>query len=271
MKHSTLLAVSASLLLPVLASQLALGVDSSKGGGVVDEGKAKVCYPAIKSGDAAPCVEISNIELACRPNGTESIDYEAHAECMCNGSYFPNWRACQSCLLIHGLRSERDNVYWDRVLSVASNALCTGMATAEFWSIFASAQSNTKDAPFATSGDTKSSDRFPGQTDVGLYYTASGTQGPGAVTGAAASATNQHHTSAATDSAARPPGAASGISLGGVPTGGNATTAFISMPSTGSMATAASASRTSTGAAPTDGTGSGLAMAVAGAALMMAF
>ncbi|POR39034.1 Uncharacterized protein TPAR_00769 [Tolypocladium paradoxum] len=129
------------------------------------------------------------------------------------------------------------------------------------------------DAPFATSGDTKSSDRFPGQTDVGLYYTVSGTQGPGAITGAAASATKQQQTTPATASAVSSPGAASGILAGSVSAGGyggNAT-APTSMSSTGAMARPASITHASTGAAPTDGTGSGLAMAVAGAALMMAF
>lgn len=239
----------------------------------MDEAKAKVCYPDIKSGAAAPCVEIANIESACQPNGTQPIDYEAHAQCMCNGSYFVDWRACQSCLLVHGLRSERDTAYWDRVLSVASSALCTGTPTAEFRSIFASAQGNTKDAPFATSGDTKSSDRFPGQTDVSLYYTASGTHGPGAITGAAASATKQQQTSVATGSAARSSGAASGVSTGGVSTGasGRNATAVTSKPSSGALTTPASATRTSTAAAPTDGAGSGLAMAIAGAALMVAF
>ncbi|PNY26242.1 Uncharacterized protein TCAP_03825 [Tolypocladium capitatum] len=255
MKRSTLLAVSASLLLPVSASRLELG------GG---EDKAKVCYPAIKSGVAAPCVEIINIESACHSNGTDSADYEAHAQCMCNGSFFSDWRGCQRCLLVHGLRSERDNVYWDRVLSVASNALCTGMPTAEFWSVFASAASNTVDAPFVTIGDTKSFDGFPGQTDVSIYYTASGTQGPGAVTGAVASTVKQQQTSGAVNS----PG---GVSTGGNGGNGGNTTAITSTPSIGATMMPASTSRTLKGAAPTDGTGSGLAMAVAGAALIMAF
>ncbi|POR39035.1 Uncharacterized protein TPAR_00768 [Tolypocladium paradoxum] len=111
MKHSALLAVSASLLLPVSASRLALRADGGNGGDASDERKEKVCYPAIEGGITAPCVEIVNIESACEPNGTESINYAAHAQCMCNGSFFVDWRACQSCLLVHGLRSERDNAY----------------------------------------------------------------------------------------------------------------------------------------------------------------
>ncbi|KAJ6443273.1 Pyridoxal phosphate-dependent transferase, major domain protein [Purpureocillium lavendulum] len=264
MKHAALVAASAGLLLPAaaMASSLVYRADS-KGGDVVDDSKTKVCYPSVSSGTMAPCVEIATIESACQPNGTDAVDYQAHSQCMCKGSFFNDWRGCQDCLRVHGLRSERDNNYWDGVLSVASHALCSGTPTAVFRSLFASAEANTQAAPVATSGDTKSSDQFPGKTEVSLYYTATGSQGPGPITGSAATATKKATATEAPDSG-------SGITSGGSVTrsaGGNRTT--FTSPSSGTQ-TGSAAPSSSTAAAPRDGAASGLAMAVAGAALMMA-
>ncbi|GJN79126.1 hypothetical protein PLIIFM63780_002639 [Purpureocillium lilacinum] len=267
MRRSAAVAVSAGLLLPAVAvaSQLVHRADS-KGGDPVDDSKTKVCYPAVTSGIIPPCVEIATVEALCQPNGTDTIDYQAHAQCMCKGSFFADWKGCQNCLRVHGLRSERDNNYWNGVLSVASNALCSGTPTAVFRSLFASAEANTEAAPFATSGDTKSSDQFPGKTDVSLYYTATGPQGPGAITGAAATATKQ-----ATATEGETSDSGTGITSGASVTrsaGGNRT-GFTSQ--TGGTQTGSASPSSSTAAAPREGVASGMAMAVAGAALMMAF
>ncbi len=44
-------------------------------------------------------------------------------------------------------------------------------------------------SPPPTGTDTMTTDLFPSQTDVSLYYTVSGKQGPGAITGSATAAT----------------------------------------------------------------------------------
>ncbi|UNI20586.1 hypothetical protein JDV02_006658 [Purpureocillium takamizusanense] len=268
MKRSALVVAFMGLVLPTAtsASRHIVRQADSKGGDPIDDSKTKVCYPVVTSGTIPPCIEIATIESACQPNGTDAADYQAHAQCMCKGSFFADWKGCQNCLRVHGLRSERDNNYWNGVISVASNALCSGTPTAVFSDLFASAGSNTEAAPLATSGDTKSSDQFPGKTEVGLYYTATAPQGPGPITGAAATATEQ---ATAMDTAA--PESGSVVTSGASVTssaGGNRT----AFTQPGSSSTASAPLSAPTAAAPRDGLASGLAAAAAAAAvLMMAF
>lgn len=162
----------------------------------------EVCSPNITSTDGTvpPCIEITAIEEACAPNGTSQIYYIAHAECMCGGSYFAEWVGCQDCLFFHGQRTERDQAYYDSVVSAASHSLCDFLATSasatatvaasapttDFAAIFSSVEA-TMTQP--TTGATVSSDLAPSSTAVSLYFTLSGNQGPGAITGSAATAT----------------------------------------------------------------------------------
>ncbi|KAK2597465.1 hypothetical protein QQS21_005935 [Conoideocrella luteorostrata] len=249
-----LLAVSATFMLPVTASRMAPRADTAGG----DSNVAKVCYPEVKSGGLVPpCVSISNIEEACQPNGTKPVDFEAHSQCMCTGSYFMDWRGCQNCLFVHGYRSARDHVYWEQVISVASNSLCHASPTADFQSIFASVQANTKEAPPVTTGETKTSDEFPSKSDVSLYYTATVPQGPGVITGDAATATHVARPAATNSTSSK--------------TSGNVddTSPTQSSAKSNGASTTKPASSTSTGGAPAQGTGMAMA-AVAGAALIMA-
>lgn len=134
-----------------------------------------------------PCIEVTTIQEACAPNGSTPIYYAAHAECICGGSFFDDWRGCQACLLYHGARSERDEAFYLSVVDVASSSLCgTATPTSDFAAIF-SAVAATLAQP--TTGATTSGDLAPSSTAVSLYYTLSGSQGPGAITGSAASAT----------------------------------------------------------------------------------
>jgi hypothetical protein len=81
---------------------------------------------------------------------------------------------------VHGGLTQQELNQYSAVISAASTSLCTGTPTAPFPSIFASA--GTAGAS-VTSGATTSSDQYPSQSAVSLYYTASGSQGPGAITG----------------------------------------------------------------------------------------
>jgi hypothetical protein len=150
-----------------------------------------VCKPPTKSptDTVPPCVEIETIETLCTPNGTDPLYLAAHQQCMCGGSFFTEWPSCQACLLLHGLRSERDVARYDSLLSAASSSFCDPAATptAVFAEVFSSLDG--PGFPVPTTGATVSSDRAPGETAVSLYYTASGSQGPGRITGAAAGAT----------------------------------------------------------------------------------
>lgn len=146
---------------------------------------SSVCAPP--SVADAPCQVINNIESACQPNGTSTLAYLAHQECMCDGGFFSNWSGCLNCLYVHGGRSKAQSIVYSKLLTSASNSLCTGTPTVKFADIFASLTNSLPNAP-STAG-IGSTDSFPGMTEVSLYYTASGSQGPGAITGSAAQAT----------------------------------------------------------------------------------
>ncbi|KAK3325233.1 hypothetical protein B0H66DRAFT_529282 [Apodospora peruviana] len=180
-----------------------------------------VCHPMEDRAPnpVPPCMDIETIEYICTPNGTSPLALKAHQECrqlyppplffwtdsrsspslqpkgadngntqgMCGGSFFAEWPFCLQCLFIHGLRSERDVLLYKSVLVTASNALCgVPTPTAPFQSIFQSAQGVV---PVPTTGETISSDQAISQTAVSLYYTPSGSQGPGRITGEATAAT----------------------------------------------------------------------------------
>ena len=154
-----------------------------------------VCSPPPQAtgGLVAPCIEITTIETVCEPNGTAPLDYAAHAECICGGSFFAEWDACLVCLYLHGERDARDVAFYDGVASAASTSLCGFLTnpedatpTAEWASIFSAVEVT---AVYPTTGSTVSSNVLGSQTAISYYYTPSGPQGPGAITGSAAMAT----------------------------------------------------------------------------------
>jgi hypothetical protein len=195
MKHSAAAVVAALAVMPFTTSAYAVARDDSAD----DDVDTDVCYPDTTDSDvAAPCFEITVIEATCQPNGTDAEDYDAHAQCMCDGSYFSDWVGCQKCLVVHGFRNDQDFEYWQSVLSVASEGLCTGTPTAAFPSYFQSAEYDTDAVPPVTTGNTEYVDVYPGMTEVSLYYTPTVSQGPGPVNGAATAATVVQSTEPAT-------------------------------------------------------------------------
>ncbi|OTA70675.1 hypothetical protein K449DRAFT_17098 [Hypoxylon sp. EC38] len=176
---------------------------------------ASVCTPpdAPDQSDPAPCIDVRYIRMACEPNGTSPLALDAHAQCMCHGSYFAEYMGCVSCLLFHGAISQRNYTYTSQVLSSASDMLCTGTPTAAFATLLSEVQTGV---PEPTTGDTVLSDRKSGDAAVSLYYTTSGAQGPGFITGSATAATA---TSGTLDLGILPPTAGSTSSNGAAPTG----------------------------------------------------
>lgn len=190
-----------------------------------------VCKPAVANpGDTIPpCVEIETIETLCLPNGTAPIYLLAHQECMCGGSYFSEWPACQNCLYYHGLRNQREIEQYDSILTAASSTFCgAATPTTTFAAVFASIQATF---PVPATGATVMSDRAPSSTAVSLYYTATGSQGPGPITGSAAEATATTTTSVA---AATTPGTAgsSGSSPGSSSGSGSGSSSGTANPGT---------------------------------------
>lgn len=194
------------------------------------------------TGTIPPCISITTIQSLCAPNGTAPLDYLASAECMCDppSSFFADWQGCQQCLFVHGARSQQEMDTYSSIIALASAALCTGTPTASFAAIFSSVAATL---PPASSDATALSDAFPSQTAVSLYYTTSGSQGIGAITGSATAATE----------AASACGS-SGVGASGVTTltgthssNGSATTG--SATTSGSASTGATSSSSSAGAA----------------------
>ncbi|KAK7965239.1 hypothetical protein PG988_010243 [Apiospora saccharicola] len=266
----TVTLASAALLAahPILASgsnPVAVRADSSE-----DAYIQKVCNPpapkgGFASGQVPPCISIDSIANACKPKGTSPLDLEAHAQCMCGGSYFSDYLGCQQCLVFHGARSERDNAHWASVLAVASSALCTGTPTASFQKIFESAGAAVYGP---TTGATVSSDAKSGETAVSLYFSAKGSQGPGPITGSAAEATaTAKDTATPEETGSSTTGGASKTASGG----SGSETGAANTESGDSAATASSSTPTGNVAAPTGVAGAkGLLMAMAGGALVAA-
>ena len=218
----------------------------------------EVCFPNTTN-PVPPCQAIVNIESACQPNGTAAIDYEAHQQCMCNGGYFSNWKGCLNCQYVHGTRSEAVAEAFDNILSSASSQFCgTATPTAKFADYFSAVSDSAPQT--ATGAATTTSDQFPSQSAVSLYYTASGPQGPGAITGSATGATATGSTAAASRSTSLAAGAASSVSTGSA--SGSMTTSHRSSSSSGSGSSSSSASKSSTGSA----TGSAASTSSTGAA-----
>jgi hypothetical protein len=212
-----------------------------------------VCQPNVTN-PVPPCQEIINIQSACLPNGTEPVDYIAHQECMCDGGFFSNWIGCLNCLYVHGGRSPSQSAAFSQILTSASNILCTGTPTTDFAAIFSSLSDASVSVP-STVG-TGMTDLYPSQTAVSLYYTASGPQGEGAITGSATLATQVPSTAAASTTAA-----------GSAATGG--ASGLTSAAGSGAGSASAASKTSSSGAAATNGL-AGLLGVVAGGVVVAA-
>ncbi|KAF2666397.1 hypothetical protein BT63DRAFT_428169 [Microthyrium microscopicum] len=146
-----------------------------------------MCSPNITNPTVIPpCISIVSIEAGCKPNGTASVDYQASAECLCNApsTYFADWTACRKCLEVHGGLSEREYNGYLLQASAASSSMCTGTPTTDIAGVFKSAK-----VTGTPTGATSRTDSFPSDSAVSLYYTPSGKQGLGAISGSATAAT----------------------------------------------------------------------------------
>lgn len=132
--------------------------------------------------------------------------------------------------------------------------LCTGTPTNSFAAIFSSL-SDANVAVASTAG-TGMTDLYPSQTAISLYYTASGPQGEGAITGSATLATMM------------PSSAAAGTTSGGSAATGGAAGASNTAGSSAGSASAASKT-SSSGAAAANGL-AGLLGVVAGGVVVAA-
>jgi hypothetical protein len=140
-----------------------------------------VCSPNITNPTVVPpCISVITIEGLCQPNGTSPLDYQASAQCLCNppSTYFADWINCRKCLEVHGGMSELEYNGYVLRASAASSTMCSGTPTTNIAAVFSAATYTG-----APTGATTSSDQFPSSSAVSLYYTPSGPQGSGAITG----------------------------------------------------------------------------------------
>jgi hypothetical protein len=227
----------------------------------------EVCF-ANTTSPVPPCQAIMNIESACQPNGTSSLAYSAHQQCMCNGGYFSNWRGCLNCQYVHGTRSEAVAEANYAILSSASSQFCsTATPTAVFASYFAALSDSSPQT--ATGAATSVSDQYPSQSAVSLYYTATGNQGPGAITGSAAQATAVASSSGRRSSSGSL--AASAATSSRVSSSGSSSSArqTSSGSQTGSATAASSSAAAKTGAANAVVVSEGMLAVVAGAMMLL--
>jgi len=178
---------------------------------------------------------------------------------MCGGSFFSDYIGCLDCDYVHGARSPEDVDVYHTVLTLISEALCTGTPTAVFNDIFAS----LNEPIHVTETNTATSDQFPNETAVSLYFTVSGSQGPGPITGSAAFATKTGSSASSETSQASSSG--TGLSVGSKTKSGTGT---LVAPTIGTSA-APSTSTSKAGAAPT-AVFMGVLGAVAGGMVMAA-
>ncbi|KAL3425755.1 collagen-like protein mcl1 [Phlyctema vagabunda] len=212
-----------------------------------------VCLPNVTD-PIPPCQEVINLQQECAANGTSPLALVAHAQCMCGGSFFSNWIGCLTCNFVHGARSEQTFEAFNTIITSASHALCTGTPTADFTAIFNSI-TNLGGGAAAATGATSLVDQFPSNPAVSLYYTATGPQGAGAITGSATLAT-----ASVTSTSTR----ASGTTASRASTTASATGAA------GTSGAASSSSSSSSAAAATGAVLGHLMAVVAGGALVAA-
>lgn len=177
------------------------------------------------------------------------------------------------CQYVHGARSEAEVDEYNSIISTVSNELCTGTPTAAFTALFNNA-SNTAAAPSGVA--TVLSDQYPSQSAISLYYTVSGIQGPGAITGSATLATKAASVSVTSSAGVAGSLASSGLSGSATRTvssaSGSATSAAGSSTAGSASAASASASATKTGGAARMGDGRvNMGVAGCGVALLAGF
>ncbi len=147
---------------------------------------------------------------------------------------------------MHGARSGAIVSAFNSIITTVSNALCTGTPTADFADLFTSA---SQVVGYASGTNTGTTDLYPSQTAISLYYTPTVKQGPGPITGSATAATKVATTTSTSASA------------------GETTTGTGSAAAAGSSSSSTSSSKA--GAAPT-GVWMGALGVVAGGMVMAA-
>ncbi|KAL8367303.1 hypothetical protein RB595_009183 [Gaeumannomyces hyphopodioides] len=218
----------ATLSVALLAALAAASPQAGNGGGSNEARVDALCRPPTgnsTSGTRPPCHVIGDIVYLCKANGSSPLALDAHAQCMCKGSFFADYLSCQNCLRTHGGSSPANVEHFSAVIGSVSRVLCSGTPTAEFNKIFESVGAAM---PPATTGNTVTSDSGGGRTEVSVYATITYSQGPGRIEGSATAATTRETSSSGSTTSSRT--RANDGGGGGGTAAGPATTATTSSP-----------------------------------------
>ncbi|KAL7918804.1 hypothetical protein ACQKWADRAFT_330391 [Trichoderma austrokoningii] len=171
---ATMLAAAAAALTTTVSASATVVCSESEVGSY---NNSEVCHvenntPQPATDLTLPCVEVIFRDNTCHFEADEPNYPKAHENCHCHGTTFSAWIECQKCLVDHGFHNE-DDVYWSKILNVASEALCTGSPTA------AAASSLSTPAEAGTVIPTPiSSDISPTETFKDANQTTITAQGP---------------------------------------------------------------------------------------------
>jgi hypothetical protein len=129
-----------------------------------------------------PCEQELYIGTICTANGTTEIDFLAEQECLCNGAFWDVSIGCDDCFLAHGYLGFTPSEALSTVSSLSA-AECSPTPPSQPYSNLLPVQNVTSAyyAPNITLGN----DRFPNNTAVSNYFTATGSDTAGAITGSA--------------------------------------------------------------------------------------
>jgi hypothetical protein len=132
-----------------------------------------------------PCEQEYYMYAVCLANGTTELDFLAHQQCYCNGGFFDAVLGCNLCWAAHGsyvypLTSPEDIQEIEEQITSTVAMLSTDICSMAF--------SDLPTTPVQTSTNwitTLGSDRFPNDTRVENYWTATRSITPGKITGSA--------------------------------------------------------------------------------------
>jgi hypothetical protein len=159
----------------------------------VQEYIQRMCYPTLGdplrslANSPFPCEQQLYIEEICIANGTQEVDFLAEQECFCNGSFWEVVLGCDNCYRVHGDQEVFTAEEASSFVASISTAECSPNPPLQpFTDLFpvinfTALIISESLAPNLTLVD----DRFPNNTAVSNYFTATGSLTAGAITGSA--------------------------------------------------------------------------------------
>ena len=129
-----------------------------------------------------PCEQELYIQSICVANGTTEVDFLAEQECLCNGAFFEVSAGCDACYLTHGYQNYTPSEASSSLSSISTAECSPSPPFQPFSNLFPAVNISTV---YYTPNITLGDDRFPNNTAVSNYFTATESATAGAITGSA--------------------------------------------------------------------------------------